>query len=717
MIKETLEKALIAMDHALAPKNTEGLIEPIEFFNELPKEMVVPYFDPMANGGLDRPMCFADEFVDGKLPADLTYVTGYTKPVESLSYNVCFENHTYSNPEYGLSGQDRLALLAGRELLTEQAPASKVQQVKPNKNISSENEDDSMLPGDMDIYDSPLGMYVLSKRGQKISICNFYIQVTHHRHVHLTPHATQDEYQLTVHCGQLSKTILVPVHELDNLIKRIQRAIPSCTVSASFTKISQSIINHVRKNLPKAPTYEVFRYTGFVRVGEQWIYAQDAADPPNDKVIFDTGRSISCNPGIFPVAAFWQAMDFLSITPRSELIVPLFLYAHLGPLFELFNAAGYAPKFVPFLNGRTGSLKTSLSICLFHLFDQQSNGPEASFRDTAVALELKLGAANSHVLLIDDFQPAVTSTAGKQNLEKLEAVIRFVGDSIGKARGGPELELRTTASPTGCCLITGEDTGGSQSSLLRCLVLSIAKGDIDGDKLKVFQKHPEILQAHMYHFLTSGGTNASVIIDLIRNKFTDFRDMFRVVTHEARLADTGAILLLVACILLDYAINIHAVTPADYDQHLALFTDSIKAALIYSENYSKEMNPTAMYLRALFDLTEKGALLLAESSATYNPSKHIGYIHPEGSWWLRNRDIFPKILSYWQALNINFPLREEKILESLADTALIELDHENRDGKHKRLFCRRSSIEGRPRMMVLRTQQCREYLANELGEF
>lgn len=722
MTKEVRDAALNAMNRALTPRNEDGLIEPVVFFDMPQKEMLVPYFDPSVTGGLKRVACFADEFADGKLPPDLKYTEGHLippkTPIESL-----FPQYAYSNPEYNLPIADRMALISGREILAKKAEqqVSQTEQVsnaaeeKAGSSSKSKDNQDLVVAGDSDIHEFPGGMYVICK-GQKITICNFCLRVTQHRRVQISPYTCEDEYQIDVLCGQSQKTILVPVRELDNLIKKIQRELPSCTVSSSFARASQMIVNHVRKKLPNADTYNVFRYTGFVPVNNFWVYAHDLATPPLPQVLFETGFSITHDPSMSPVESMRRAMEFLTVTPRSELIIPLFLLAHLGPLFELFNAAGYVPRFVPFLNGRTGAFKTAIALCLFRLFDQQGKVPEASFRDTPVALELKLGKANGHVLLIDDFQPAVTAVAGKQNLEKLESVIRFVGDGIGKARGCPELELRKTPSPAGCAIVTGEDTGGSHSTLLRCLVLSVNKGDIDGKKLKEFQNHPEYLKTHMYHFLTLCSDSSPSIVNHIREKFTDCRDMFSAFVKEARLADTGATLMLTGAILLDYARTIQALTCEEKDCYMTLFVESIKNALIYSENYSREMNPTAMYLRALFDLHERGSLPLAASPNAYNSSRHIGYMY-EGNWWLRNRDIFPKVTNYWQLLNINFPLREDKVLESLADSGLIEVDHENRDGKLKRLFGRRSSIEGRPRMMVLRIQQSHEYLTKELGEF
>ena len=65
------------------------------------------------------------------------------------------------------------------------------------------------------------------------------------------------------------------------------------------------------------------------------------------------GKHIPCRRDLAPPAAFKRVLGILDLSKRLELMLPLFLLLHLGPLFELFHEAGHPPRFVVFLAGTT----------------------------------------------------------------------------------------------------------------------------------------------------------------------------------------------------------------------------------------------------------------------------------------------------------------------------------------------------------------------------
>jgi len=123
-----------------------------------------------------------------------------------------------------------------------------------------------------------------------------------------------------------------------------------------------------------------------------------------------------------------------------------------------------------------------------------------------------------------------------------------------------------------------------------------------------------------------------------------------------------------------------------------------------------------MYLGALFDMYQSGRVAIASEISTYEPTKHIGYAK-DGEWWLRKNDVYRLIVQYWGGLGVTFPLSIAKINEALDDQGLIGISYQVSDGVEKKLYSKRSSLEGRPHMMVLFTEKAREYLQRELGEY
>ena len=142
----------------------------------------------------------------------------------------------------------------------------------------------------------------------------------------------------------------------------------------------------------------------------------------------------------------------------------------------------------------------------------------------------------------------------------------------------------------------------------------------------------------------------------------------------------------------------------------------IAQALRFSEGYSKEKNPAAMYLSALFGMHQSGKIAIASEISTYEPTKHIGYVK-EGEWWLRKNDVYRLVIQHWSGLGVTFPLSSTKVNEALDDQGLIGISYQVSDGVEKKLYSKRSSLEGRPHMLVLYVSKAQSYLQRELGGY
>lgn len=705
--KEELAQAMRDMDRALLPRNKDGLISPMEDAAGPPEQLYYPAVKRTADH--DGPaMFFAEDFLGGKIPDYLTYVPGHEKPGQGPWQ----ERVVYDDPLLNLSYPQWRQLTCNTKL-----KRLEPSQVQPQIKAEQAHTDGPPLltgyeEGGFRLEPRSDGLFLLDENGQS-RFSNFTVAIRECRCLYERSKGVTQELQLEVRCGQQLHALVVNCKELDNIGRIIQQKIPSAIISISLSRTAALLTNYVRSMIAFAPVKHVYRSTGFECINGQWVYVHDSAALLSSDVEFRTGFHIGCRPHDSPAAAFRNAMGILQLSLKDCLMVPLMLEAHLAPLFQLFDHAGHVPRFVVFLNGTTGSLKTSMSMCLYRLFQQQGLSPEANFTDTETALEVKLASTHSRVLVVDDFQPPVTASAGKTKLERLEMIIRFVGDRIGKARSNCELGLVEQRPPSCCCVVTGEDTGGSHSSLLRCLVLRLRKGDIDGPKLKRFQDDPLLLQTHFYHFLAWCGQHGEAIIRMIRDEFDAQRQFFGQVIKEPRLIDTGATLRITANILLQYGAEIGAVS--DGEQMYAQWTRSLCTALQLSEEYSHSMDPLAMYLQALFDLNQNGKLAVAPCEEAYVPEKFLGYKVGD-YWWLHSRAIFPHIVRYWNDFGVRFPLSVGKIIELLAHQALIQMDHETRNGKTKILYSKRSSLPGRPRMLVLNAPAARIYLEKLVSE-
>lgn len=726
MTDDEKKKAIRNIEKMLAPRDKNMNIVPTVSINGPPEVLYYPYFAPDENG-LINPVFFFEDFVDGKTPKNVTYEPGYQREhhmVDDMNY---MGSITYTDPRKNLSIHDQHLIRVAEQ--KQDRPPMKVSinrgdsakeefKAKVSTFLSSRmnDSDENTLKCDRIAIEITQDYEMLCLTAEDcFFLTNFSIDAIEHRVV-LTADDTKDtidEYQVRVKTKDKTADIVLSVKDIDNLVTIVQRKLPMCTVSSTVRRANAIVVNYVRNQLSALPVRIYVRISGFRRIEGKWVFAHDGADFANKNVIFQTGRTISMDPAILPRAAFKRAMGFLNISDKLTLTLPLLLVAHLSPMFNLFVEAGYTPRFVSFLNGRTGSMKTSVSLVVFRLFKEQPKSPEANFKDTEVALEIKLGEGHGKVVLVDDYRPPVTSIDGKSNLTKLESIIRAAGDRVSKSRSNSELGKAKEYLPSSCVVVTGEDLGGTQSSQLRMLVLPINKGDVDGRLLKQFQDDPLLISTHMYHFLHWVGIYGDNVIQFIQSQFEMERANFAQSLKEARVIDTAATLMLVARILHQYGCAVEAFAKGTETQIIHEWRSIISQIMIESEGITKVQNPVVMYLQAFFDMEERKEIEIARNRSVYDEKIHLGYYDDDGYIWIWHKEVFNKVRQYWQRVGALFPLSFEKINEHLDSAGLIRVSYEKREGGQKKNYTIKSSLPNRSRLVVLNNQLARQYLEKE----
>lgn len=718
-------QALQNYERALCPRTQDELIVPMLFPNDRTQELYYPHFK--TDGETIDPMVFLDEWVDGTPSGKLDYLPGIQPAGLTPEDPEYLDGIIYKDPVYNLPFAQQLLLREAEESLR---PAKKMKVVvKRGDEIlcqsgeADKGEEKSLLlpdSGRKSSSDQPIVVPLPSgemrcRIGDKeVTLANFSVKAVEHQ-IWLRPDRPKEgESKFVIRLLAQGKTqdILLGVKDIENVIGVIQRKMPECYVNPSVGKAQILVSNYIRDQLRSLPERLYVGKSGFIKIHETWVFAHDGAILSDPDVVFRTGRTIARKPKMTAKEAFQAAMGFLEVSDKDTMIIPLFLVAHLSPLFNLFSAAGHIPRFVTFLSGRTGSMKTSLSLALFRLFQEQLSSPEASFKDTETALEIKLGEGNGKVILLDDYRPPVTAQDGKANLAKLESVVRAAGDRIGKSRSNAELGKAREFLPSSCVVVTGEDLGGSQSTQLRMLILNISKGDVKGEILKRYQDDPLLISTHMFYFLEWAGNYAEHIIALISEMVQAYRVDVANAFKEARAADNAIILATTARLLHSYGKAINAFEPGMDQVFLNRLLNAVGKAGQESEAVAQGQNPVCMYLKAFFEMLEQKDIRIAADIDCYEAGVHVGYSEDGCLWYYQNK-VFAQVVNYWKRLNVLFPLTCEKTNEHLYGAGLIMISQEKRDGRIKRLYSCRSSLPGRPRLMVLDQALARNYLENE----
>jgi len=143
------------------------------------------------------------------------------------------------------------------------------------------------------------------------------------------------------------------------------------------------------------------------------------------------------------------------------------------------------------LEGRAGSGKTSSAAAARWL----TMGPEwpptqsAAFADTPLAIELAVNREADMPVLIDDLalQLDASESEKREANKKLEHIIRPAGNNTSMRRRGTRDLLEAQSNRVrGVCILTAENLPPAigESLLRRCLVVTIARGDVDTDAMR-----------------------------------------------------------------------------------------------------------------------------------------------------------------------------------------------------------------------------------------
>lgn len=549
-------------------------------------------------------------------------------------------------------------------------------------------------------------------------LCNFYIRPLRKIIDMYKYKSNQELIQIIVGFANGEKTIEVNTPDIKDLSEKVKRKFPEAYISPEAGKAQARLAKYFAKQMHNLKIEYRFHNVGWTEVNGRYRYLHDGVF--GDSFTCATGKTLAIDKLLSPADAFRKALGILDIAREQSKIVVPWLFAHLGVLYTVYELAGHNPNFLLFIHGGTGSLKTAMGKTLYSIFEGDSKKVPATFKDTTTALEIKMGEACDRTLLIDDFHPA--SAKEEQNLMKktLEFMIRLYGDRVGKSRSTVTLERQVEYSPHGLACVTGEYVAGSESSLLRCILIDVKQGDYDGKKLAPYQDNPLWVSTHLHYFISYIADHFDDIQNYIKENFNEMRQRIGDNFKSKRLVDAAVQLLFVIDFVLTYGRNIGAITMEEQNQLSRTWFNIVINSAQNSEHSSKEIQPAIMYLTAVNALLEKQALSVANSKKEYCSSvkRFVGFID-DNVIFFRPEDLYKVVVGYWRDLQIDFVMTQQAIHAALHGVDAIKVQ---KDGANKVSYLYRMSgmkisgtAEERPRMLAIKVDRMYQILQEEVG--
>ena len=102
-----------------------------------------------------------------------------------------------------------------------------------------------------------------------------------------------------------------------------------------------------------------------------------------------------------------RSLSFLDVADK-KITIPILATIYLAPLFSLLSENSINADYILFIQGKTGTRKsslTALSLCHYGIFDR--NHFPSSFRDTLNSIEKTAYIIKDSINVVDDFNPEI----------------------------------------------------------------------------------------------------------------------------------------------------------------------------------------------------------------------------------------------------------------------------------------------------------------------
>lgn len=556
--------------------------------------------------------------------------------------------------------------------------------------------------------------YQPAKKRRPIQATNFLINLEAIKHLHKSD--GQEERFILFHVcipNHGSFVMEVSTRELDNILPAILTEHPETVIFkqnpiGSFTILFQVL---VRERMLSLQHLHEIQYSGWGKDQEsRWFYSSDESLAPNKKYRFNCGFSfgrgqLSRRPEMI-VTTGWSV---LKLARAFEKIAVPVLFALLGLMYKLFDAASYPPRSLLFIEGPTGSLKTAVASLLFNFSAVPEKNIPANFRDTPASMELKFVDYKDRVLLVDDFAPAADTASQRAMARSLEQLVRFFGDGVPRARATPTMDKVKELRPCGLIAVTGEDSAGSQSSQLRCIFVHVDSNTFDKEVLHRFQQAPYLWTEFLRLFVDRLAPEAHRIIKSIKELVPKYRAEATQQLSEKRILNAYA------CLATTADIVVKVMPEGLFPEARTAFHEAALRVCQDSEIQARTADPVRLFCQTLVEALQQNRIHITNRSEfSFNPESFLGF-EADGLWYLWPHEAYTLVRKSFADIGKIFPKSEAALWSDLSSRGVLIPKIINTKQGTRKEYGTKIGFGGRPRMLKIDPDRLRAIADDKVG--
>ena len=513
----------------------------------------------------------------------------------------------------------------------------------------------------------------------------------------------QEEYERELlYChviirGMNKEDLMIRTSEIDKLVQKIRKKYASAQVNYKIPNVEKVIDMTFRELTEKCRVKKCYFEAGWQIINGKHVYLNDNICA--DDLVVKTNLTLpyyDCSKERI-AKIFFDALDIYEDYNVSSTIV---MYSFLGVLYRVFKEAGFPPHFLLFLNGKSGSMKTTIAKILYTQLanDEYRDVPRRIDTDTITSFERGIiQSGKDTVTLIDDFSPPKTAKMKSDLAGKLESIVRMVGDGSTKSRSNATLDDCRGEGVQGMVVVTGEIRGKGVSSNLRCLYCQMEREKVNVDKVTFFQTYPYAYTTLIKSFAEYVSLNWDKIKEKIGELFNVERKIIGQVITERRLVDTTVTLCITVEIVREYFDNYCQLWQTEMRYQAEKMRQGIILNALISQSVSKEEEPSVTFIKAIDSLMRIKEIRLTDKSMLLKATTYDGFEDKE-YFYFNPQNTHRKVVKYLSLSNNFYPLDLRETLSALYEDKMIKSAP---NGYGKRTFCVRVLVgEGKKHSFI-----------------
>lgn len=491
--------------------------------------------------------------------------------------------------------------------------------------------------------------------------------------------------------------LIIRTSEIDKLVQKIRKKYASAQVNYKIPNVEKVIDMNFRELTEKCRVKKCYFEAGWQIINGKHIYLHD--NIRDSYLLIKTNMTLPyynlTKEQIGKI--FFKALDIYEDFNVASTMV---LYSFLGILYRVFKEAGFPPHFLLFMNGKSGSMKTTIAKILYTQLanDEYRDVPRRIDTDTITSFERGIiQGGKDTITLIDDFSPPKTAKMKSDMAGKLEAIVRMVGDGSTKSRSNATLDDCRGEGVQGMVVVTGEIRGKGVSSNLRCLYCQMEREKVNVDIVTFFQECPFAYTTLITSFAEYVSLNWEKISEKIVNLFNVERKIIAQQIYERRLVDTTVTLCITAEIVRDYLDNYCQLWKTELRCQTEEMRKGVILTALISQSVSKEEEPSVTFIKAIDSLMRIKEIRLTDKNMLLKASTYDGF-EDENYFYFNPQNTHRKVVKYLSLSNNYYPLDLRETLSALYEDKIIKSAP---NGCGKRTFCVRVLVgEGKKHSFI-----------------